>query len=64
MPDLINAATLVLGICGYGICSEVVGFSTPLLYVRRPLFLEEDGLIKLLDDYQLGYEIGIDKYHQ
>ncbi|KAI8821812.1 uncharacterized protein EV422DRAFT_433260 [Fimicolochytrium jonesii] len=46
MPDLINAADVVMGKCGYGTCSEVVAHNVPLVYVPRSGFeTEEEGLV-------------------
>ncbi|BAM83483.1 hypothetical protein, conserved [Cyanidioschyzon merolae strain 10D] len=44
VPDLIQAADVVLGKLGYGISAECLAAGTPLVYVRRPLFLEEEAL--------------------
>ena len=35
---------------GYGTCSETVATQTPFVYVPRPLFVEEFGLKRLMDD--------------
>ncbi|KAJ3172764.1 hypothetical protein HDU87_007852 [Geranomyces variabilis] len=45
MPDLIHAADVVVGKCGYGTCSEVVAHGVPLVYVPRSGFAEEVGLV-------------------
>ncbi|KAJ3162287.1 hypothetical protein HDU86_004767 [Geranomyces michiganensis] len=45
MPDLIQAADVVVGKCGYGTCSEVVAHGVPLVYVPRSGFAEEVGLV-------------------
>lgn len=60
IPDIINASDVVLGKCGYGICSEVVSSKTPLLYISRTGFAEEAGLIRMVD--QLGVEMPKDDY--
>ncbi|KAJ1549721.1 hypothetical protein HK096_010858 [Nowakowskiella sp. JEL0078] len=58
MPDLINAVDVVLGKCGYGMCSEVVAHKTPLIYVPRPDFIEEQGLISnLMEPYGYGIQM-------
>ncbi|KAJ3077887.1 hypothetical protein HK102_004899, partial [Quaeritorhiza haematococci] len=52
LPDLINACDVVLSKCGYGMCSEVVAHSKPLIYVPRPSFVEEPGLLRnLMEPY-------------
>lgn len=50
VPDLTNAADVVLGKLGYGTCSECIGHGTPFVYVPRPQFIEEYGLLKLMQD--------------
>ena len=57
MPDAVVAADVVLGKIGYGTVSECVGIGTPLVYVKRPGFAEEPGLIRYLDEKQLGIEL-------
>jgi L-arabinokinase len=48
VPDLINAADVVAGKCGYSTCAEVVAHGVPFVYVPRPSFVEEEGLLKNL----------------
>ena len=55
-PDLINSVDVVIGKCGYGICSEIYGFKKGLVYVKREGFKEEEGLIELIGG--LGVEMG------
>jgi L-arabinokinase len=50
VPDLTNASDVVLGKLGYGTCSECVGHQTPFIYVPRPQFIEEYGLLKFMKD--------------
>lgn len=50
VPDLTNACDVLLGKLGYGTCSECIGHSTPFVYVPRPQFIEEHGLLKLMND--------------
>ncbi|KAJ3298142.1 hypothetical protein HK104_011135 [Borealophlyctis nickersoniae] len=58
MPDLINAVDVVVGKCGYGTCSEVVAHGVPLVYVPRPKFVEEQGLISnLMEPYGWAVEM-------
>ncbi|KAI9226558.1 MAG: hypothetical protein DHS80DRAFT_18562 [Piptocephalis tieghemiana] len=51
LPDLVGAADAVLGKLGFGTCAEVLACGTPLVYVRRPQFAEEEGLLRLLDGH-------------
>ncbi len=56
--DLINAVDVVLGKVGYGTCSEVVAHSKPFIYVSRPLFIEEPGIIaNLLEPHGRAVEM-------
>ncbi|KAI8818969.1 uncharacterized protein EV422DRAFT_536119 [Fimicolochytrium jonesii] len=58
MPDLLNAADVVLGKCGYGTCSEVVAHNVPLVYVPRSGFAEEEGLVEnLMKPYGCSVEM-------
>lgn len=49
VPDLTATADVVLGKLGYGTCSETLSTSTPMVYVPRPLFIEEHGLRRLME---------------
>ncbi|KAF9433357.1 hypothetical protein BGZ76_009565, partial [Entomortierella beljakovae] len=42
---------------GYGTCSECIGHNTPLVYVPRPQFVEEHGLIKMMNNHGLAVEM-------
>ncbi|KAG9307290.1 hypothetical protein G9A89_017118 [Geosiphon pyriformis] len=66
VPDLTNAADVVMGKLGYGTCSECIAHSKPFIYVPRPQFIEEDGLKRLMEiqgscvempkeDFELGH---------
>lgn len=57
VPDLTNAADVVLGKLGYGTCSECIGHGTPFVYVPRPQFIEEYGLLKLMQDQGSAVEL-------
>ncbi|KAI9264863.1 hypothetical protein BDA99DRAFT_507104 [Phascolomyces articulosus] len=57
VPDLTNAADVVLGKLGYGTCSECIGHGTPFVYVPRPQFIEEYGLLKLMHDQGSAVEL-------
>ncbi|KAJ3210024.1 hypothetical protein HDU67_005707 [Dinochytrium kinnereticum] len=48
VPDLIGAADCVAGKCGYSTCAEVVAHGVPFVYVPRPQFAEEAGLLSNL----------------
>ena len=49
IPDLVAAASAVLGKTGYGTVSECLATGTPLVYVPRRHFAEEPFLVRLLD---------------
>lgn len=57
VPDLTNACDVLLGKLGYGTCSECIGHSTPFVYVPRPQFIEEHGLLKLMKDQGSAVEL-------
>ncbi|ORX53520.1 hypothetical protein DM01DRAFT_1336059 [Hesseltinella vesiculosa] len=57
VPDLTNAADVVLGKLGYGTCSECISTATPFVYVPRPQFIEEYGLRKLMMDQGSAVEL-------
>ncbi|KAF9352508.1 hypothetical protein BGX26_009692 [Mortierella sp. AD094] len=57
VPDLTEAADVVVGKLGYGTCSECIGHNTPLIYVPRPQFVEEHGLIKMMNNHGLAVEM-------
>ncbi|KAI9472261.1 MAG: hypothetical protein EXX96DRAFT_350692 [Benjaminiella poitrasii] len=57
VPDLTNACDVLLGKLGYGTCSECIGHSTPFVYVPRPQFIEEHGLLKLMTDQGSAVEL-------
>lgn len=58
LPTLVGISTVVLGKLGYGTVSECVGMGKPLIYVRREMFAEEEGLLKLLKSEGIGLEMG------
>lgn len=61
--DLINAVDVVLGKVGYGTCSEVVAHSKPFIYVSRPLFAEEPGMMaNLMKPYGRVVEMSISDF--
>lgn len=45
----LSKSVLMVSSQGYGTCSETVATQTPFLYVPRPLFVEEFGLKRLMD---------------
>ncbi|CAO3703661.1 unnamed protein product [Rhizopus stolonifer] len=57
VPDLTNACDVLLGKLGYGTCSECIGHSVPFVYVSRPQFIEEQGLLKLMKDQGSAVEL-------
>jgi L-arabinokinase len=54
MPDLILAADCVLGKIGYGFVSECMTCLTPLVYIKRSHWAEEQHLQAYLDTSGLG----------
>ncbi|KAL5525717.1 hypothetical protein ACEPAG_7054 [Sanghuangporus baumii] len=62
MPDLTALADVLLGKLGYGTTAECVDACTPFVYVPRPLFVEEHGLRRLLQDEGTGVELSREKY--
>lgn len=57
VPDLTNACDVLLGKLGYGTCSECIGLNTPLVYVPRPQFIEERGLLTLMEGQGCAVEL-------
>jgi hypothetical protein len=64
VPDLTNACDVLLGKLGYGTCSECIGHSTPFVYVPRPQFIEEQGLLKLMHDQGSAVELDRNDFEQ
>ncbi|KAF7731008.1 hypothetical protein EC973_001054 [Apophysomyces ossiformis] len=64
VPDLTNAADVVLGKLGYGTCSECVGHGKPFVYVSRPQFIEEHGLLKLMHNQGSAVEMSRQDFEQ
>ncbi|KJA19484.1 hypothetical protein HYPSUDRAFT_890066 [Hypholoma sublateritium FD-334 SS-4] len=62
MPDLTAVGDVLLGKLGYGTVSECVDACTPFVYVSRPLFVEEHGLRRLLDEDGVGVELAREAY--
>lgn len=50
IPDITNASDVVLGKLGYGTCCECLDAKVPFVYVSRPGFIEEPGLLRLMLD--------------
>jgi hypothetical protein len=64
LPDLLNACDVILSKCGYGMCSETVAHHKPLVYVPRPLFVEEVGLLEnLMHPYGIAVELSQDDFY-
>ncbi|KAJ4477325.1 hypothetical protein J3R30DRAFT_3404693 [Lentinula aciculospora] len=57
MPDLTVIADVLLGKLGYGTVAECIDAGTPMVYVSRPLFVEELGLRILLEKEGTGVEM-------
>lgn len=57
MPDIIECSDVVLGKVGFGTVGECLSSKTPLVYVKRENFAEEENLIRLLESHQSGFEI-------
>ncbi|KAJ7757742.1 hypothetical protein DFH07DRAFT_819180 [Mycena maculata] len=62
MPDLTAVGDVLLGKLGYGTVAECVDSHTPFVYVSRPLFIEEHGLRRLLDNEGVGVELSRELY--
>ncbi|KAG0380030.1 hypothetical protein BGX24_010540 [Mortierella sp. AD032] len=62
VPDLTRAADIVIGKLGYGTCSECIAHDTPLIYVSRPQFIEEHGLIKMMINHGLPVEMTAEEF--
>ncbi|KAF9925067.1 hypothetical protein BGZ67_008927 [Mortierella alpina] len=62
VPDLTHAADIVIGKLGYGTCSECIAHDTALIYVSRPQFIEEHGLIKLMVNHGLPVEMTAEEF--
>ena len=57
MPDLTAIGDVLLGKLGYGTTAECVDAATPFVFVPRPLFVEEHGLRRLLEEQGTGVEL-------
>ncbi|KAF8932491.1 hypothetical protein BGZ52_010054 [Haplosporangium bisporale] len=62
VPDLTRAADIVIGKLGYGTCSECIAHDTPLIYVSRPQFIEEHGLIKMMKRHGLPVQMTAEEF--
>ncbi|KAF9105749.1 hypothetical protein BGX27_009474 [Mortierella sp. AM989] len=62
VPDLTHAADIVIGKLGYGTCSECIAHDTALIYVSRPQFIEEHGLIKMMINHGLPVEMTAEEF--
>jgi hypothetical protein len=56
-PDLVNSCDAVLGKCGYGTVTECVLNGTPLLYIPRPDWPEEQSLLQWLEAHGAAVEL-------
>ena len=57
VPDFVAMADVVIGKIGYGTVSECLSSRTPLVYVPRENFCEEEDLRKLLERQLAGLEM-------
>jgi hypothetical protein len=55
--DLVASCDAVLGKCGYGTVSECVVNATPLLYIPRPHWPEEQVLLQWLEDHDAAVPV-------
>lgn len=62
MPDIIECSDVVLGKVGFGTVGECICSKTPLVYVKRENFAEEEHLIRLLESHQSGFEISKESF--
>ncbi|KAG0077899.1 hypothetical protein BGZ90_006351 [Linnemannia elongata] len=62
VPDLTHAADIVIGKLGYGTCSECIAHDTALIYVSRPQFIEEHGLIRMMIKHGLPVEMTAEEF--
>lgn len=62
VPDLIYASDVVLGKIGYGFVSECLSAGTPLVYVPRVYWAEEQYLESLLNRFQAGVSLPLDEF--
>ena len=56
-PDLVSSCDAVLGKCGYGTVTECVLNGTPLMYIPRPDWPEEQSLLQWLDAHAAAVEV-------
>lgn len=65
VPDWIHAADVVLGKIGYGFVSESLAGGTPLVYVPRVYWAEEDYLVKVIqDEYHAALPMPLEDFTQ
>lgn len=62
LPDLVEAADVVLGKLGYGTCSEAISSKRPLVYVNRTNFNEQVGLLNLMTKFGCAVELSVEKF--
>ena len=55
--DLVASCDAVLGKCGYGTVTECVVNATPLMYIPRPDWPEEQVLLRWLDDHNAAISV-------
>jgi len=59
LPDIVNYCDAVIGKLGYGTVSECIQHQTPLIFVRRKNFAEEEFMEALLREHSCGVEMTI-----
>jgi len=65
VPDWIHAADVVLGKIGYGFVSESLNGGTPLVYVPRVYWAEEDYLVKVVqDEYHAALPMPLEEFNR
>ncbi|ORX87437.1 hypothetical protein K493DRAFT_237436 [Basidiobolus meristosporus CBS 931.73] len=64
VPDLVNCSDVVLGKLGFGTCTECILHRKPMLFVSRPAFIEEPGLLSMMQQYGVGIEIPRDNFER
>lgn len=61
--DLIASCDAVLGKCGYGTVTECVVNRTPLMYIERPDWPEEQNLVAWLNAHHAGIPVSPQRLH-
>jgi len=64
IPDLVEAADVVVGKLGYGTCSEVISSDKSLVFVHRTNFNEEVGLMRLMKEHGCAVELSVGDFEK